>query len=52
MKTKRCWLLTPEKIVALEGFVADRPGERTPRLLAELPAEIHMEEMLYYLKSS
>jgi ATP-dependent DNA helicase RecQ len=50
--TKRSWLLEPKRIKRLESYIAQRPGQRTPRLLADLPDEIHMEELLYYLKSS
>lgn len=52
MATRRCWLLSPDKIKRLETYLAQRPGERTPRLLADLPDEIPIQELLYYLKST
>jgi len=57
MEAKRTWLLTPEKIEMLSQYVGqhtpDAPGDdRVPRLLAGLPSDIPMEELLYYLKST
>ena len=57
MESQRRWLLGDEKISMLEAYIArqspDSDGsDQTPRLLAGLPDNIHMEELLYYLKST
>ena len=57
MEAKKEWLLTSQKIEMLAKYVdqhtPETPSEdRTPRLLAGLPEKIHIEELLYYLKSS
>ena len=57
MRTEKQWLLAPQKIEMLAEYVDQQasdssPEERTPRLLAGLPEKIHIEELLYYLKSN
>lgn len=52
MATDRSWLLSPDKIQRLQTYLAQRPGQRTPQLLADLPDEILIQELLYYLKST
>ena len=56
MDSRRQWLLSAEKIALLQHYIQQQSpesdgGDATPRLLAGLPANIPMEELLYYLKS-
>jgi len=57
MESGRGWLLTEERILQLQQYIAQQnpesgDGDQTPRLLAGLPENIPMEELLYYLKST
>ena len=57
MEARRGWLLGDEKIAMLQQYISKQSTEsdgsdRTPRLLAGLPETIHMEELLYFLKST
>jgi ATP-dependent DNA helicase RecQ len=57
MESRRGWLLSEEKITMLQQYISQQSsasdsGDQTPRLLAGLPENIHMEELLYYLKSA
>ncbi len=57
MESRRQWLLSADKIATLQHYIQQQShdsdsGDPTPRLLAGLPANIPMEELLFYLKSS
>lgn len=56
MEARRAWLLSDEKITMLQQYISEQSdgseeGDPTPGLLTGLPKGIHMEELLYYLKS-
>ena len=57
MESRRQWLLSDEKITMLQHYVSQQSPESdgvdpTPRLLAGLPDNLHMEELLFYLKAT
>jgi len=50
LPTQRRWLLSQEKIRAIESFVAANPGSKITELLGKIPTQLESHELIFYLK--